>query len=96
MKSPDGHLCASVVVGTSISYTVATDTQQLIAPSDISMKLSDGVVFGQNDKVRKVVRKTVDETLQTVMYKKAEVRDNYNEMTLVFKAWEQCAGSSSV
>ncbi len=85
VKSPDGHLCASVVVGTSISYTVATDTQQLIAPSEISMKLSDGIVFGQNDKVRKVVRKTVDETLPAVMYKKAEVRDNYNEMTLVFK-----------
>ncbi len=85
VKSPDGHLSASVVVGTSISYTVATDTQQLIAPSNISMTLSEGVVFGQNDKVKKVIRKSVDNTLPTVIYKKSEVRDNYNEMTLVFK-----------
>ncbi len=85
VKSPDGHLSASVVVGTSISYTVATDTQQLIAPSNISMTLSGGVVFGQNDKVKKVIRKSVDNTLPTVIYKKSEVRDNYNEMILVFK-----------
>lgn len=83
--SPDGSLRASVVVGGSISYTVSRGDVQLIAPSTVSMSLSGGIVFGENDKLRKVTRRSVDETIPATAYKKAEVRDNYNEMTLVFK-----------
>ena len=83
--SPDGHLYATVVVGDGISYTVARDTLQLIAPSGISMTLSGGVVFGDNDKVRKVRRNSIDQVWQATAYKKSEVRDHYNEMTLEFK-----------
>lgn len=86
--SPDGKLSATVVVGTSVSYTVALDGLQLIAPSEISMTLSDGIVFGQNDRVRKVTRRSVDQVLSAVIYKKAEVRDNFNEMTLNFKEFQ--------
>ena len=49
------------------------------------MNLSDGTVFGRNDKVRKTVRTSFDETFSTVAYKKAEVRDNYNQILLNFK-----------
>ena len=83
--SPDGHLRATVTVGSTISYMVSTDTENLLSPSTISMTLSDGVVFGEGDKVRKVVRRSVDTVIPAVAYKKAEVRDRYNEMTLVFK-----------
>ncbi len=83
--SPDGNLRACVVVGGNISYTVSRGDVQLIAPSAVSMTLSDGIVFGENDKVRKVTRRSVDEVIPAIAYKKAEVRDNYNEMTLVFK-----------
>lgn len=85
VSSPDGHITASVTVGENISYTVSRDGQTIIAPSTISMNLSDGIVFGQNDKVRKTVRASFDETFPTVAYKKAEVRDNYNQILLNFK-----------
>lgn len=85
VSSPDGHITASVTVGENISYTVSRDGQTLIAPSKISMNLSDDIVFGQNDKVRKTVRASFDETFPTVAYKKAEVRDNYNQILLNFK-----------
>lgn len=85
VSSPDGHITASVTVGENISYTVSRDEQTIIAPSTISMNLSDGIVFGQNDKVRKTVRASFDETFPTVAYKKAEVRDNYNQILLNFK-----------
>lgn len=85
VSSPDGHITASVTVGENISYTVSRDGQTLIAPSTISMNLSDDIVFGQNDKVRKTVRASFDETFPTVAYKKAEVRDNYNQILLNFK-----------
>ncbi len=83
--SPDGHLSATVVVGQTVSYSVSRDGVNLIAPSEISMTLSDGIVFGENDKVRKVKKASVDQTLPTVAYKKAQVRDNFNEITLIFK-----------
>ncbi len=57
--SPDGHLSASVVVGTDISYGVS----RLVVPSQMTMTLSDGVVFGENDKVRKLRRQSVDTTV---------------------------------
>ena len=85
VSSPDGHITVSVTVGENISYTVSRAGQTLIAPSTISMNLSDGIVFGQNDKVRKTVRASFDETFPTVAYKKAEVRDNYNQILLNFK-----------
>lgn len=85
VSSPDGHITASVTVGENISYTVSRDGQTLIAPSTISMNLSDDIVFGQNDKVRKTVRASFDKTFPTVAYKKAEVRDNYNQILLNFK-----------
>lgn len=85
VTSPDGHISATVIVGEDIRYSVSRDEQTLIAPSRISMDLSDGTVFGQNDKVRKTVRTSFDETFSTVAYKKAEVRDNYNQILLNFK-----------
>lgn len=83
--SPDGHLRATVIVGDDIRYMVSRDENNLIGPSAISLQLSDGIVFGQNDKVRKELNTSVDEVFPTVAYKKAEVRDHYNQMTLVFK-----------
>ena len=85
VTSPDGHISATVTVGEDIRYSVSCDEQTLIAPSAISMSLSDGIVFGRNDKVRKVVKTSFDETFPTVAYKKAEVRDNYNQISLNFK-----------
>lgn len=85
VTSPDGHISATVMVGEDIRYSVSRNEQTLIAPSTISMDLSDGTVFGQNDKVRKTVRTSFDETFSTVAYKKAEVRDNYNQILLNFK-----------
>lgn len=85
VTSPDGHISATVMVGEDIRYSVSRNEQTLIAPSTISMNLSDGTVFGRNDKVRKTVRTSFDETFSTVAYKKSEVRDNYNQILLNFK-----------
>ena len=60
LTSPDGHISTSVTVGESIRYSVSRDGQVLIAPSAVSMRLSDGVVFGRNDKVRKVAKTSSD------------------------------------
>ena len=88
LTSPDGRLGVTVKVGDAISYTLTHETTVLLKDSGISMKMTDGTVFGESDKVRKVVRKSVDATVTPVVYKKAEIRDNYNEMTLKFKEFD--------
>lgn len=85
VTSPDGHINATVVVGDDVKYSVSSDNHAVIGSSPISMSLSDGIVFGKDDSVRKVLRTSVDETFPAIAYKKSEVRDNYNQMTLVFK-----------
>ena len=85
LTSPDGKLQASVKVEHTISYSLNHGEDALIADSPISMTLSDGVVYGAGDKVSKVSRRSVDQMLGTVVYKKDQVRDHFNEMTLKFK-----------
>ena len=85
ITSPDGKLKASVNVEQTITYSLNHGGDVLIVDSPVSMTLSDGVVYGASDKVAKVSRKSVDQMLKTEVYKKDQVRDNYNEMTLKFK-----------
>lgn len=98
LTSPDGHITVNVAVGNDIKYSISRDGKVLIAPSAISMNLSDGIVFGENDRLRKVNRSSYDETCTATAYKKAEVRDNYNqirlqfnEFSLVFRAYDDGA-----
>ena len=85
ITSPDGKLKVSVNVEQTITYSLNHGGDVLIVDSPVSMTLSDGVVYGASDKVTKVSRKSVDQMLKTEVYKKDQVRDNYNEMTLKFK-----------
>lgn len=98
LTSPDGHITVNVSVGSDIKYSISRDGKVLIAPSAISMNLSDGIVFGENDRLGKVNRSSYDETCPATAYKKAEVRDNYNqirlqfnEFSLVFRAYDDGA-----
>lgn len=86
LTSPDGKIEVSVNVDGSVSYTVSRDGVQLLAPSTISLTLSDGTVYGgPAAKLQKVTRKSVNNILPAVAYKKAQVPEAYNEMTLKFK-----------
>ena len=85
VSSPDGKLSVKVTVDKDIRYTLTHGSTLLLDNSAVSMKMTDGVVFGQDDKVSKVVRRTVDGTVTPVVYKKASVKENFNEMLLKFK-----------
>lgn len=88
LGSPSGKLVANISAGDGISYYVSFDGKNVIAPSALSMTLSDGHVVGDG-KVRKAVRKSVDETVSSPLYRRSEVRDNYNALTLKLeKGWE--------
>ena len=85
LKSPDGRLVVSVKAGEGISYTLSHDGDLLLDETTISMVTTRGDLFGGVQPVRKVTRRSVSQTIPTVLYKKAVVEDEFNEITLKFK-----------
>ena len=86
LKSPDGKLHVKVEAGSGINYTLTHESDLLLDQSYIGMCLADGTVFGEGDlPVKKASYRTVDQTIDAAVYKKAKVEDRFNEMTLKFK-----------
>ena len=86
LKSPDGKIVVTVAEGNHVTYSVEREGIRLLAPSQISMTLVGGYVYGGKDSF-KVSRKSVDQTLPARNFKRAQVRDHYNEMTLSTSAY---------
>jgi alpha-glucosidase len=85
--SPDGRLKALVEVGKTISYQVTFNGQQLLAPSQISMTVSDGDQWGIGSKLKGATTTKRNASIKAQNYKKAVVKDCCNELTLAFKGF---------
>ena len=90
LQSPSGALAIEITAGEQASWSLDMCGARVLEPSVISMTLDDGTVFGRGMKVRKAVRRSVDGTVTPVVYRQAQVREAYNELTL------QCKGYSIV
>ena len=85
VKSPDGYTNFKINIGESINWSTDRDKTEIITPSEISISLDNGEVLGKNARVVSAKMSTVDQTIKTPVYKKATVRDNYNQLLLKFK-----------
>ena len=90
VASPDGKINVTVTAGKDLRWSVDADGVGVLAPSAMSMTLADGDVLGANVKVRKAQEKNIRSSFKTPFYKKAEVKDDYNQLTLT------CAGGYEV
>lgn len=99
LSSPDGHLRLTVDAGKRLTWSLMHDSTKVIAPSPISLSISDGKVLGASPRVKKVSTRKVDTSFATPFYKKSEVKDVYNEFTLrlsdglsvIFRAYDDGA-----
>ncbi len=87
LSSPDGHLKATIESGKQLTYSLERDGILLLQPSEISLTLTDGTVWGPEMKVRKAVKRSIDSFMDTPLYKRSRVRDHYNELTLQTKGF---------
>ena len=94
LKSPDGKIVVTVSSGAHVSYSIVREGIKLLDPSHISMMLLDGSSMGGNDNFR-VSRRSVDTVIPAKNFKRAKVRDHFNEMILsagnydiVFRAYD--------
>ena len=90
LRSPSGNIVTEINAGKELSYSVSYDGKPVLAPSRLSMTLSDGrEVPGSDVKVRKVSRSSEDAVILSPLYRQSEVRDHYNALTIqLSQGWE--------
>lgn len=87
LKSPDGKLVIQVETGAGVYYTLSHGGDRILYKSPIAMKMTDGTVFGGDESLSKINRRSVRQSFETALYKKSEVKDEFNEMTLNFRKY---------
>jgi alpha-glucosidase len=83
--SPDGKINVNVTTGSAINWSVKHEGTDVIMPSEISITLDNGEVVGKNASIKKTAASSVDEIINTPIYKKDKVQDDYNQLTITFK-----------
>jgi len=85
VKSPDGKINVNISAGPTVTWAVNHDGTEIITPSEISLTLDNGEVLGKNAAVKKSATSSNNSTIATPIYKKTQVQDNYNQLTVSFK-----------
>ena len=88
LYSPDGRLCVGIDAAPTLQYTLSYDGQAVLAPSALALELGDGSRYDASVRFEKAIRASVDETIPATVYKRAEVRDRYNQLTLRYKTFD--------
>ena len=87
VKSPEGKVTLNVSAGDKLTWQVNLGEKQIIAPSDISLTLYDGTVWGTGVKKAKGKVTNVDTSFDTPFYRRAKVVDRYTLLTLKCKGY---------
>ena len=90
LTSPDGKVETTITAGTTLAYSISVDGKQVLAPSALSMSLSNNSVWGTNVKVKKAHRSTINEEVSSPVYRATALPNHCNVLTL------QCAGNYNV
>ena len=85
LQSPDKDITVTVELGEQLTYSVTHGNTCVLAPSPIGMQLGDGTIFGTKPVVKSAKTRSVNQKLQSPLYKKAEIPEVYNELVLTFK-----------
>ena len=86
LASPDGRLQCAIRVGSQITYQVTYDGHEAIAPSTLSMTLSDGSVWGGAASRLTGTRKgSCNQMVASPFYRATSVSEQYESLTLNFR-----------
>ena len=95
LLSPDGQVRVEVQTGSALTYSVYRDGAVLLTDSPIGLALADGTVWGAGTRFSRVSRRSVDETIPSTVYKRSQVHNRCNELslkakgfTLLFRAYD--------
>ncbi len=88
LSSPDGKTEAIITIGQHIEYALSQDGVEVLAPSTISMTLSDGTIWGVSPKLKSVKHSSTNKTIKTPRHKATQIQDNNNSVTMDFGGWK--------
>lgn len=94
LKSPDGKTEVRIKTSRPLTYSIYKDGALMVDNSPVSISLDNGKTIGK-EKVKHVTERSVDNTIQTPLYKKAAIQDKYNEIIfeckntkVIFRAYD--------
>lgn len=82
VTSPDGRNVADIKAAETLTWSVSHNGQEIIAPSEIGLILSDGRKIGGNVRVKNLKREYVNHKFSTPLYRKSEIHEQYNSLKL--------------
>ena len=85
LQSPDKNITVTIEAGEQLTYSVTHGNTCVLAPSPIGMQLCDGTRLGTKPVVKNAKTRSVNQTLASPLYKKAEIPEVFNELTLTIK-----------
>ena len=85
LESPDGRLEVSIQYDHVIAFSVNCDGHWLIMPTTIGLTYEQGGKVMDKMTVKKITRRTMDETIASPFTRQASMRNHYNELTLYLK-----------
>ena len=87
LVSPDKRTEVTIEYNKHLSYAIKHDGKEIVLPSVIGLQLETGFLPSETDKIIKQSLKTVDaKVIPVIKEKNAEIRDNYNLLSLSFKS----------
>lgn len=87
VKSPGGNLTLSVSAGDKLTWQVRLGEKAVTGPSEISLTLYDGSVWGAGMEKAKGKVTSVDTSFDTPFYRRSKVEDKYTLLTLAGKGY---------
>lgn len=91
LSSPDGKLKVVLTADNTLSWSITHEETVVLKPSTIALNGIDAKgkkmvgIWEDKVKVTKVARKSVNTSFATPFYKKAEVKDVYNQLSLTLR-----------
>lgn len=85
ISSPDGKLVANITLGQEIEYSISYLDDLILDQSKIAVELTKGKSFGIGSNLKSMKTTSVNQMIASPFYKRKEIQDTYNMMTLDFK-----------
>ena len=82
LVSPNGGLEVKISAGDQLRYEVMLNGVQILTPSPLSMTVEKDKQWGIKAQPRQVTRQQVDRLIETPLYRKRQIAEQYNQLTL--------------
>ena len=85
LSSPGKKITLAIEAGPKLKWSLKMESQTILVPSAISIKLRDGEIWGSGAKILSSKSGHVNTKFAAIHYKKDSVTDHYNQLTLFCK-----------